>query len=297
MTNQQHPLESIGVDLPGVIEKIHVSESQAGPGQPRSYSNSALVRFHVYRFAKGGWSVRRMRRELKRNPALLTLLEMPSVPSLSTLSERSKYLPWQELWKGSARRRTVVIDATPLLSSANDPEAKWGKGSDEEWFRGYKLYLLLDVDTGEVLGLELATANRNESPVGRNLLKRLPKAKGVVLADAAYDAAANFRAALARGYHLLTATNPRRGEAQETPRQLNQQTMQRPEMKALFKKRLAIERVFSVCKDVLGLARLRTQGFAAVKRHALAAITAFSVLAQALTQRGLSILQIAQIAA
>ncbi len=68
-------------------------------------------------------------------------------------------------------------------------------------------------------------------------------------------------------------------------------------MKALFKKRLDIERVFSVCKEVLGLAKVRVQGFAAVKRHALAAATAFSVLAQALTQRGRSMLEIAQVAA
>ena len=49
--------------------------------------------------------------------------------------------------------------------------------------------------------------------------------------------------------------------------------------------------------DVLGLANLRVQGFAAVKRHALAAVTAFSVLAQALTAQGCSMLQVAQIAA
>lgn len=295
--NQQYPLESIPVKLEEVVENIEVGEAKTGPGRPRRYSNSALVRFHVYRFAKGGWSVRRMRRELKRQPKLRRLLGMPSVPSLSTLSERSKYLPWQELWAKEAKRRIVVIDATPLLSSTNDADAKWGMGSDDKWFYGYKLYLLLDADTGEVLGLELKTANCNESPVGRELLKGLPKAKGVALADAAYDAAANFRTALVRGYHLLTSTNPRRGEAKQAPRQLNAQTMRRPEMKALFKKRLDIERVFGVCKDVLQLAYLRVQGFAAVKRHVLAAITAFSVLAQALTAQGCSMLQVAQIAA
>ncbi len=45
-----------------------------------------------------------------------------------------------------------------MLSLENDPDAQWGKGSDDKWFYGYKLYLLLDADTGEVLGLEPATA-------------------------------------------------------------------------------------------------------------------------------------------
>ena len=130
----------------------------------------------------------------------------------------------------------------------------------------------------------------------RELLKRLPKAKRVVLADAAYDAA-NFGAALARGYHRLTPTNPRRGEAKEAPRRLNAQTMQRPELKALFKKRLDIERVFSVCKEVFKLAHFRVRGFAAIEHHTLAAVTAFSVLAQALTAQALSMLQVAQVAA
>ena len=134
---------------------------------------------------------------------------------------------------------SIPVKLEEVVENIEVSEAKTGPGQPRRYrlHLGYKLYLLLDADTGEVLGLELKTANCNESPVGRELLKGLPKAKGVALADAAYDAAANFRTALVRGYHLLTSTNPRRGEAKQAPRQLNAQTMRRPEMKALFKSR------------------------------------------------------------
>lgn len=238
-----------------------------------------------------------MRRELMRQPELLRLVGLATVPSLATISARSKALSWQTLWQREARRRVVVLEARPLPSLANDAEGRWGKASDGEWFYGYKLYLLLEANTGAVLGLKLATANCNQSPIGRELLKGLPKAKGIGLVDAAYEAAANFRAALARGYHLFTAVNPRRGAAREAPRPLNQRAMQRPEIKALYKKRLDIERVFSIFKDLLALTRLHVHGLKAVERHVLEAVTAFTVLAQALTQQGYSMLQIAQVSA
>lgn len=148
-----------------------------------------------------------------------------------------------------------------------------------------------------MLSVELAAANGNESPIGREMIKRLPKGRGITLADAAYDAEANHRAALARGYHLLTPINPRNGAPQQAARQLNRRMFDNPALRGLYKLRFEIERALNVLKNVLGLGQLRARGKQAVKRHILAVVSAFTVMAQALTQRGLSMHKIAQVAA
>jgi hypothetical protein len=239
-----------------------------------------------------------MLRELRRDKKLLKLLAMKSIPSLSTISERSKKLSWQELWqREGGGRYLLALDASALEGFRTDPDGRWGMDGDNEWFYGYKLYLIFDVMTAEVLAVDLAAANRNESPVGRDVLKQLPKGKGVILADAAYDAEANHHAALARGYQLLTVVNPRNGQPKQAARQLNKHLFDKPVYRELYRWRFEIERALNILKNVLGLTPLRVRGMAAVKRHVLAAVTAFTVIAQALTKHGLSMHLVAQVAA
>ncbi|ULR41866.1 transposase [Thermus sp. NEB1569] len=101
-----------------------------------------------------------MLRELRRDPSLCRALGLPGVPSRATVSERSKHLPWQALWQRQGgektKRRVLALDATALPAQATDPEARWGRDSKGQWVYGYKLHLLLDLDTGEILAHKIA---------------------------------------------------------------------------------------------------------------------------------------------
>ncbi|APD09342.1 transposase [Thermus brockianus] len=142
------------------------------PGRPRTFSDLSLFLFHLVR-ALLGFSSERMRRELARNPRLRKRLGLERVPSSATLSERSRKLPWP-LLRGGKRvgrgRRVLAMDATLLPAQRSDGEAAWGVGSDGGWVYGYKLHLLVDLDTGEVLALRVTPASWHDSPVGRGML-------------------------------------------------------------------------------------------------------------------------------
>ncbi|WP_460330735.1 transposase [Thermus oshimai] len=76
--------------------------------------------------------------------------------------------------------RSPYLASTLLPAQRSDGEAAWGVGSDGGWVFGYKLHLLVDLDTGEVLALRVTPASSHDSPVGRGMLwrvERLPGAK------------------------------------------------------------------------------------------------------------------------
>ncbi|MFW8068630.1 transposase, partial [Klebsiella pneumoniae] len=77
-------------------------------------------------------------------------------------------------------------------AQATDPEARWGRDSKGQWVYGYKLHLLLDLDTGEILALSVAPANRHDGPVGWALVRGIASWEGekpsLLLGDSAYDA-------------------------------------------------------------------------------------------------------------
>lgn len=194
------PLEEL-VPLLQAWLQARLPEGERKPGRPRTFSDLSLFLFHLVR-ALLGFSSERMRRELARNPRLRKRLGLERVPSSATLSERSRKLPWP-LLRGGKRvgrgRRVLAMDATLLPAQRSDGEAAWGVGSDGGWVYGYKLHLLVDLDTGEVLALRVTPASWHDSPVGRGMLwgvERFPGEKPpVVVADAAYEGEANFRLA------------------------------------------------------------------------------------------------------
>ncbi|RTH27912.1 transposase [Thermus scotoductus] len=210
------PLEEL-VPLLQAWLQARLPEGERKPGRPRTFSDLSLFLFHLVR-ALLGFSSERMRRELARNPRLRKRLGLERVPSSATLSERSRKLPWP-LLRGGKRvgrgRRVLAMDATLLPAQRSDGEAAWGVGSDGGWVYGYKLHLLVDLDTGEVLALRVTPASWHDSPVGRGMLwgvERFPGEKPpVVVADAAYEGEANFRLTRRRGMLLVTGHNRRRG--------------------------------------------------------------------------------------
>lgn len=277
---------------------------------------------HVYR-AFMGWSVERMLRELRRDPSLCRALGLPGVPSRATVSERSKHLPWQALWQRQGgektKRRVLALDATALPAQATDPEARWGRDSKGQWVYGYKLHLLLDLDTGEILAHKIAPtgltsvtpANRHDGPVGWALVRGIASWEGekpsLLLGDSAYDAEGLFQAAEEKGLLLLSGHNRRRGKPRGRRRGENLRRLQRGAYRRLYRRRWEVETVFGLLKGSLGLVaclrRVRGLGqprwgyLEAVSRQVTAVVTAFSFVAQVLAREGLPPTWVARVAA
>ena len=234
-----------------LVRSLQVPEPDPKPGRPRTYTDTHLLRLHVYRVLMG-WSVERMLRELRRDPHLCKALGLPGIPGRATVSERSKYLPWPALWRRSQaqearrrRRKVLGLDATALPAQVTDPEARWGRDSRGQWVYGYKLHLLLDLDTGEVLALSVTPAHRHDNPVGLALvrgMKRLEGAKpSLLLADSAPDAEGFFQAAEGKGLSLLSGYNRRRGEPRGKRRRSNLRRLRRGVYRRLYRRRWELE--------------------------------------------------------
>jgi hypothetical protein len=288
-----------------MISQIEVPEPEVKVGHPVEYSHSSLIRFHVYRFAKGGWSVEKLLREMHRDWSLAKLFGMPRIPSRSTLSVRSPALVWQSLWQQVEAAKVLILDASLIGAGGDDGEAGWGLDYEDNWVYGYKVYLLLDADSGAIWGVEVEAANANESPIGRQIIEQLPlqvdqrELQGVILADAIFDVESTALAADLRGYTLLTPTNLRRGktEPQYGIRRDKHALMQLPVAKQLYKRRTEIERVFGLLKEVFALDNFRSRGILALRTHVLACLTTFSLLAQTLAQLNYPILWASRVAA
>lgn len=67
-------------------------------------------------------------------------------------------------------RRVLAVDSTLLPTLRSEGEVAWGVGSDGGWVFGYKLHLLVDLDTGERRGLRVVRASCHDSPMGRRML-------------------------------------------------------------------------------------------------------------------------------
>jgi hypothetical protein len=288
-----------------MISGIKVAEPETKVGHPVEYSHSSLIRFHTYRFAKGGWSVEKLLREMQRDWSLLKLFAMPRIPSRSTISVRSRTLVWNSLWRKNDQGRVLILDASLIRAHPSDMQAGWGLDYEDQWVYGYKVYLLLEADSGAILGIELEAANAKESPIGPGLIEQLPfqvdprELQGVILADGIFDVESTALAADIRGYTLLTPTNPRRSkvEPQYGICRDKHSLMQLPAAKQLYKRRAEIERVFGLLKEVFGLKHFKSKGKTALRTHVLACLTAFSLLAQTLSQHNYPILWAGRVAA
>lgn len=298
------PLEEL-VPLLQAWLQARLPEGERKPGRPRTFSDLSLFLFHLVR-ALLGFSSERMRRELVRNPRLRKRLGLERVPSSATLSERSRKLPWP-LLRGGKRvgrgRRVLAMDATLLPAQRSDGEAAWGVGSDGGWVYGYKLHLLVDLDTGEVLALRVTPASWHDSPVGRGMLwgvERFPGEKPpVVVADAAYEGEANFRLTRRRGMLLVTGHNRRRGRPKGRGRLLNLRRRGRGAYRRLLGRRWELETVFGLLKGPMGLVGAvgRVRGLKAVALQVEAWVMAWSVVAQLLGQAGLPITRVLRVVA
>ena len=89
--------------------------------------------------------------------------------------------------------RRIGIDATPLEAMFNDEDAKYN-GHYE--ISGYKIHGVYDLDYEIPLAIIITTAEKGDSPIFRELLKRVHDKLGInfeeVYADGAYNGFENF---------------------------------------------------------------------------------------------------------
>jgi IS5 family transposase len=153
--------------------------------------------------------------------------------------------------------------ASKLVRSALDPDAAWTKKGGRYYF-GYKLHVGMDQTSRIIRRVFLTPANVNESTPADRLICGDEQS---VLADKAFDSQA--RRQMLKDIGIANAIM-RRGHPR---RRLTRAELRRN--KRIAKERGAIEPIFSLVKNVHGLARARYRG---LKRNA----TAFLIAATAM---------------
>ncbi len=200
-------------------------------GRP-GYPLQALWRAYVYSYFKGLPHTNALIRELQDRPDLRIFCGFEVLPSRYTFNRFINRLSYHtdlvektmagitnelkqaipDLGKEVAVDSTVVSSNSrpyrkdnegTVLRESSDPEADWtaknsarAKKDGKDWFWGYKLHMVADVNDGLPLAQFVTTASRNDSPELPNLIA---KAEGLydwfkpsaVIADRGYDAESN----------------------------------------------------------------------------------------------------------
>lgn len=168
---------------------------------------------------------------------------------------------------GLAKGRLVAVDSTDYTAFCNgrkklkfrsDKDARWGHSTTKGRVFGYKLHIACDAETELPLAAIVLPASRHDSigffPVFKKLLA-LFKAIWKLIADCAYDSL-EIRKAL-HGIEALIARNGRGKFASEKPKDND------------YRKRTAIERLNSRCKEELGLDNLKMSGLWSATFHGI----------------------------
>lgn len=108
--------------------------------------------------------------------------------------------------------RLCTIDGTALRSSKYDSEAKSGKGTRLDYFKGYKLHCIATVtDIIIPLAFDLTT-NVYDNQLSELLYKAKIYNPFLILADAAYDSSELFEIAADLELNILTYINMRKSK-------------------------------------------------------------------------------------
>ncbi len=208
--------------------------------------------------------------------------------------------------------RDMAIDASDLPAFANgqryvsnggpererfaDPDASWGHRSAVSTrkgggFYGYKLHMAVCTATDLPLAWRVETARRNESTLVATLLDAV-KARGFApetcAMDKGYDSYRVHDECEERGTHPVIPLKGASGKQMilpviENPNRGNPRIQRHTqEFRALYRRRVAVEREFGRLKHDYGLAPLRVRGLARVQLHA--DLTILARLGQALSR-------------
>jgi len=169
---------------------------------------------------------------------------------------------------GLAKGRLVAVDSTDFTAHCNgrkklklrpDKDARWGHSTTKGRVFGYKAHIFCDAETELPLAVAVLPANVHDAEgffsVYGKLLQNFTHEIVKLIADCAYDATEIYQALL-RGVAAVIAKNGRGHYPFEKPKDPD------------YKKRTAIERLNSRCKEELGLDNLKMRGLWAATFHA-----------------------------
>jgi IS5 family transposase len=179
---------------------------------------------------------------------------------IETFTEVFRILLQQLVDMGVMQSDMVAVDSTIILATRNDPDARWTKIRNKEYF-GYKIHLIACVNSELPLALVVTPANEADCKQFNALYKSLPYIPRSVIGDSAYDTAEVRNTAVAEGYGRAYIKVNLRGNKRIKP-------YYSKEWREKYKKRTAIERLNSRLKNFLHLKKLRVRGIKAVTCYA-----------------------------
>jgi IS5 family transposase len=182
--------------------------------------------------------------------------------------------------RGLVLKEGTMLDATLIEAATSrprgrgdaadevkDPDARFGKGSDEGWVYGYKAHVGVDCKSRLIRAAEVTPANVNDTEVADDLIRF---DEGAVYADKAYAKRERREMLKARGIrdgimHKSWGGGPKL------------QAWQVRCNKTIAPVRAEVETVFAVAKRRMGLARARYIGLAKNAAHFLLLAIAYNM--------------------
>ena len=266
---------------------------------PKGYPVKILWRCVLTRYVLGIPSTAALIRTLQNSPAIAEVCgihDISEIPNPSTLSRFASRLAWEQYRKhvkGISRELVrrhyatlpgfgdrVALDSTTLKAWANgrhgkrvDAEAGWsvkrGTQTKIEYTYGWKLHVLVDTETEMPISANVSRGNENDHARAPRVLsearftysKFYPK---FLMADKGYA-----------GRPLSRIIKQQYGASPIIDLPKNYASLQaefgvkmaRPEWKALYAQRTAVERVFARLKGQHSLNHIRTRGLRRVTVH------------------------------
>lgn len=176
------------------------------------------------------------------------------LPSRSQFGRRIRTTRCQELI-GALNRELAKVEGVPTLfvmdsrplrlgSYSRDPDARRGHAGGG-FAKGYRLHALATIQ-GQIVAWRLASMNRNDKSVARELIEEI-RPTGIVLADGAYDSGTLYDHVKKHGAQLLTPlpANTGGGHRRQSPARLLAARMWKNGAETLYRARIVIERIFS----------------------------------------------------
>src|SRR4030043_679264 len=286
-------------------ESYHPKGSRGRP--PRS--PLGIFKAHLLRRLRRVPSERMLVRQLWKDPRLRRLCDIEACEppyGIAVLSRFKRKVGPERLMrivdnavevlvkKGKIKGETLAMDSTFIKAYSrrnldnrtgySDPEARIGRAVKAKDL-GYRLHLAVDVKRGLPIAMIVVSANENEKKHSISLFRKASEyvKPGKLLADSQYSAA-NLRETALECGTLPVIPYPRNqqkgvGGILRVDRKFRSHGPQK--FKAAYKKRVAVERVFSRLKNLASLTQHNLRGLAKVTFHSQLCIIAMLLTAQA----------------
>lgn len=282
---RNHPLAQVFSRIDHMIASfINLPEKRLG--RPRLYSDSQMIKCFVYQAFHRILGFRELEWRLQHDPVAQVLIGLSSIPDYTTLCLRAQQLEdtiYEDLYQLALlhlepETRICFWDSTALRASRFDREAGKGKGTRLGWYTGYKLHAIVSEDRIP-LTWEMTTAGVYDNQLPQMLQQVQQLDIFMLLADAAYDDKTLFQAAEETGIHLVTDINKRKAKSLENIKNPYRQQNIRYRTGELghrmMKKRIEIERLFSLLKVQYHLENPRLYGENRYRRHVMWVLFAY----------------------